>query len=580
MRDGTPTFLCVVTLAAAALFIAPSWVADGPIPDAVEYLVTAQRLAHFESFRLLLLGQEVPSQYPFGFPAFLAPAYWLPGATLASGIYGVLLAGVGAVALTYGLARRIGGTLAGVAAAVTLLLRPNFIDYNHQVMTESLTVALAVAAGFLLHLAAGAGGHRLGRYLLAVGVVCGFAILVRYTNILLMVAVVLSWVAYRQARGERGTAGLVWPVLLLLAGPALAVGALAAYQQATFGSVLTTGYDYWLPARYGSLGATFSLRYALIGPRYPAEGLLSGWPNAAYHAVYLVMRVSWPLFLLPALGGALALFRRRDHPNFAVACYVASCVLLLYVTYSMYASQKGRFLAPLFPLVAVLTGVGLKEGFAAARRGKTLGWVLVASWCAGAVATLPGLAERSYLIQRYVRGQHEPTPFPLRGRSLEAYAAVRPPGAAIVTALPLPLLDSGLVSHRRIIPLGRGRYWEHPKLKGVATLAEQRQTVDSALSRGELVYTDAYSLAVVRYTPEYAAERRAVEAFGLAPVAESARSGRVLLFRLALLGAAGGAVVGESPVPAGQGGMDVGASGDELIPRPARVSVRPARAPS
>jgi hypothetical protein len=100
MREGTLTTLGVVTLAAAALFIAPSWVSDlGPPPDALEYAVTARRLAHGESFRLLLLSQEVPSQYPFGFPAYLAPASRLLGGTLASGIYGVLLAGVAVVAL-------------------------------------------------------------------------------------------------------------------------------------------------------------------------------------------------------------------------------------------------------------------------------------------------------------------------------------------------------------------------------------------------------------------------------------------------------------------------------------------------
>jgi 4-amino-4-deoxy-L-arabinose transferase-like glycosyltransferase len=528
MREGTLTTLGVVTLAAAALFIAPSWVSDlGPPPDALEYAVTARRLAHGESFRLLLLSQEVPSQYPFGFPAYLAPAYRLPGGTLASGIYGVLLAGVAAVALTYGLARRLGGASAGVVAAVTLLLRPNFIDWNHQIMTESLSTALAVMAGFLLYRAADAEGDRRRWYLVALGAVCGYAILVRYTNGVLTPAAVLGYVAYRQARPDRGAS-----VGLLLAGPALALGALAIYQQATFGSALMTGYGYWLPTWHGSLGSTFSPRYAFVGPGHPADGPLAGWPNAAYYAAFLAMRISWPFFLWPALVGALVLFRRRDHPNFAVACYAASIALLLYLIYSLYWYQSGRFLAPVLPLAAVLTGVGFREGIEAARRGKALGWVMVVFWCTGALATLPGFAERSYLIQRYVCGHREPPVFPLRGRSLEAYAAVRTPGAIIVTALPLVLLDSGLVGDRRIIPLARRRYWAHPKFERVATLAEQRQAVDTALARGALVYTDAYSLAVVRYNPGYDAERRAVQAYGLAPVAGSVRSGRVLLFRL------------------------------------------------
>jgi hypothetical protein len=109
----------------------------------------------------------------------------------------------------------------------------------------------------------------------------------------------------------------------------------------------------------------------------------------------------------------------------------------------------------------------------------------------------------------------------------------------IVTALPLALLDSGLVRHRRIIPLARRNYWKHPKFERVATLAEQRQTVDIALARNALVYTDAYGLAVVRYNPDYDAARRALEAYELAPVPGSVRSGLALLFRL-LTGPTGG----------------------------------------
>ena len=530
MRDGTLTTLGVVTLAAAALFIAPSWAAElGPPPDAVEYAATAWRLAHGESFRLLLLGQEVPSQYPFGFPAFLSLPHRLPGATLASGVYGVLLAGVAAVSLTYGLARRLGagGTAAGAVAALTLLLRPNFIDWNHQIMTESLSAALAVGAGVLLYRAAGAEGQGRYGYLVALSAVCGYAVLVRYTNGVLTLAAVLGYLAYRPARRHRGVS-----VALLLAGPALALGALAVYQQATFGSALMTGYSYWLPSWYGSLGSTFSPRYALVAPGHPAEGPLGGWPNAGYYAAYLAMRISWPLFLLPAVGGAVALFRRRDQPSFAVACYVTSCVLLLYLSYSAYWYQSGRFMAPATPLVAVLTGVGFREGLNGARGGRVLSWAMVVAWCTGALVTLPGLLERSYLIQRYVMEHHEPPVFPLRARSLEAYAAVRPPGSMIVTALPLPLLDSGIVGRRQVVPLARRRYWAHPKMRGVATLAEQRQTVDSTLARGAPVYTDAYSLAVVRYNPGYEAERRAIEAYALDPVAESISGGRAMLFRL------------------------------------------------
>ena len=53
-----------------------------------------------------------------------------------------------------------------------------------------------------------------------------------------------------------------------------------------------------------------------------------------------------------------------------------------------------------------------------------------------------------------------------------------------------------------------------------------------AVARGETVYTDAYSLLLVRYTPGYEGERAAIEAYRLTPVGTSEGTGRVLLYRL------------------------------------------------
>src|SRR5579883_2355808 len=73
-------------LAFVALYFPAAQVADlGPLPDATEYATTADRLAHFHSFAIELLGKTYPSRYPFGFPLLLVPSYWLPGATLANG---------------------------------------------------------------------------------------------------------------------------------------------------------------------------------------------------------------------------------------------------------------------------------------------------------------------------------------------------------------------------------------------------------------------------------------------------------------------------------------------------------------
>ena len=526
----------MVALAAATLFIAPSWVSNlGPEPDAIEYAVTAQRLAHFKAFSLVLLGREYPPHYPFGFSAYLAPAYLLPGATLASGIHGVFLAGVGAAVLTYALGRRLAGTLAGVGGAVTLLLRPKFIDLNHVIMTESLSAALAVLAGLLLHVAVSAQDRRRRRCLFLLSAVCGFAILVRYTNVVLTLGALVGLLSSYAVVGERNSSRAsdrLSEVFLLSSGPILAIGALATYQQVTFGSFLMTGYNFWLPHRFAP-SSTFSLRYAFVAPENLPVSRVGDWPNAVYYASYLARWVSSPLLLLPALIGALVLFRRRDHPSVAVTWYVAASGLLFYLLYSLYWFQAGRFLAPLFPFAAVLSGVGLQHGIRAARERKVHGFIVVALWCAGAMATVPQVIRRSYLVQHYVRAQTEPETFPLLARSLEAYASTTA-DAIMITALPLPLLDSGLVRDRRIIPLVRRSFWRHPMLARVGTLAEQQEVVDTALRRGVPVYTDVYSLKLVQDNPAYEAGQRAIEAYELAPVQMSVRNGSALLFRLQL----------------------------------------------
>jgi 4-amino-4-deoxy-L-arabinose transferase-like glycosyltransferase len=527
----------VVAFAAATLFIAPSWVSNlGPQPDAIEYALTAQRLAHFKSFSLVLLGHEYPPHYPFGFPAYLAPAYWLPGATLASGIHGVFLAGVGAAVLTYALGRRLGGTLAGVAGAVTLLLRPKFVQLNHVIMTESLSAALAVLVGVLLHVTVSFQGRRRRQCLFLLSAACGFAILVRYTNLVLTVGALVGLLSYYAVGAERSSSrasGRLSEVFLLCSGPILAISALAIYQQLTFGSFLMTGYNFWLPTRFGAPSSTFSLRYAFGAPINEAVSLVGYSPNAVFYASYLASWVSSPLLLLPTVFGALILFRRRDHPSVAVAWYVAVCGLLFYVLYSLYWFQAGRFLAPLFPLAAALSGVGLQHGLWAAREQKAHGFVVVVLWCAGAIATVPQVTRQSYVVQHYVGGRTKPQTFPLLARSVEAYASTSP-DAIMVTAIPLPWLDRRRVRDRRIIPLVRRSFWTHPMLARVGTLAEQQEVVDIALKRGAPVYTDVYSLTQVQDNPAYQAERRAIEGYELVPVQTSVRNGHVLLYRLHL----------------------------------------------
>ena len=83
--------IAVMVAGGIVLVVLPSWVADlGPMPDAGEYAISARNLARQRGFTIDVLGHPYPPRYPIGFPLLLAPVYWMPFASLASGIYTVI----------------------------------------------------------------------------------------------------------------------------------------------------------------------------------------------------------------------------------------------------------------------------------------------------------------------------------------------------------------------------------------------------------------------------------------------------------------------------------------------------------
>ncbi|HEX5504436.1 MAG TPA: MFS transporter [Thermomicrobiales bacterium] len=364
--------LGVALVAAAALYVPPAWRADfRPFPDAEEYAITARRLAHLGGYALRLLGRDYPPRYPFGFPALLAPAYWLPGATLANGLYGVVAFGALGVALTYLLGRLLYGRLAGLLAAAALLLLPPYLAWNHALMGETATVALTAAVALLVALAMRAlerGERRRAIALLgALGAVGGVAIVVRLTNAIPVGAALLGLLAGGGPRRE-------WRRVLpaLAAGPVAALVALAVYGQYTFGSVAGTGYRYWVPEWYGSLGTTFSWRYAFVAPGMTGDGAApAGLPNLLYYARGLAgllpdrssLLLTGPFALL-AFAGAARLLADRRRPARAVGVYAAATAVALVAVYAAYFLPDVRFLAPLAPLAALGVGERTLPGLA------------------------------------------------------------------------------------------------------------------------------------------------------------------------------------------------------------------------
>src|SRR5947209_6434895 len=340
------TLAAGVLLAAVAglmLYIRPEWVADlGPPPDALEYAVTAQSIAHGGPFVISLLGVHYPPRYPFGFPLLIAPAYWLPGATLANGIYAVGLFGTLAVVCVYRLGVVLGGRLAGLAAGLILLMLPQYVTWNQQVMSETATVALTAYAALLLYQVAGENGRRRELLLTVLGLACGLAILVHITNLALPLAVLPALLLTPSLRPS-----LARILFLLATGPLAALAALAVYDWITFGDPARTGYAYWVPQWYGSLGREFSLSYALKAPGIVGDALAPAHTsNAVYYARALAgLLPHSSLLLLPgwaaalALVGAVALARRSNPARKAFLTFACAFTILVFGVFSLYFFQ-------------------------------------------------------------------------------------------------------------------------------------------------------------------------------------------------------------------------------------------------
>ncbi|HET8628970.1 MAG TPA: glycosyltransferase family 39 protein [Thermomicrobiales bacterium] len=544
--------LGVALVAAAILYVPPAWRADfRPFPDAEEYAVTARRLAQFGGYALRLLGQDYPPRYPFGFPALLTPAYWLPGATLESGLYGVVAFGALDVALTYLLSRLLYDRAAGLLAAAALLLLPPYLAWNHAIMSETATVALTAAAALLLALAARAlerGARRRALVMLgALGAVGGVAILVRLTNAIPVGAAALGLLAGGGLRRE-------WRRALpaLAAGPVAALVALAVYGQRTFGSVAGTGYRYWVPEWYGSLGKTFSLRYAFVAPGATGDAAApAGLPNLLYYARGLAgllpdrssLLLTVPFALLALAGMARLLADRRPAARAVGACGVATAVGLVAV-YAAYFMPDVRFLAPLAPFaalgigVAAAWGIRLLLGALRARQAAPAlpralaGAALVALALAGAVEVTGTAAEQIYLYQWYGLRNNALYQPPRDLQAIAAYQAAAPAGSVLVTDVALPLATAqGLAARYTVVPLTQGEYWDKAPLRHAPEVVFRQRILDGAFRHGVAVYTDSLTIApVLTYGPQALARFLADNQARLVPVATT---DGITIYRLA-----------------------------------------------
>jgi hypothetical protein len=347
-----------------------------PRPDALEYAAAAQAVARTGRVYLQVGPLQVRSRYPPGWPLLLSlavragvggPSLWRVTGLFGAGI-AVLLAVVVAEATlalepTAGAGRRrIAPVVAGLLAGWIWALAPIAVGVGRTLLSDE-PAALAVLAalvctgvGFLLDegrratIVAAAGG-------LALGLAAGMRPITAVLLIPALVVVLLTGVrgsGFRPLVGRAiawGFGAAVFPAVTMLV---LYRSGLSPWEW--------SGYAFWIPARYGRLADTFSLRHALvpdesfrIGVAEPVSHLgvaaraLLGLPGLRLREQFGLF---WPILGWLAVVPLLVLVRRRGGRTAAQAPWLAAALALWVmghvVVFSMYFYPSGRFyLAPL-----------------------------------------------------------------------------------------------------------------------------------------------------------------------------------------------------------------------------------------
>ncbi len=276
-----------------------------------------------------------------------------------------VFAGAGTAALLFGLLRRLGiGRPAALTAVLFFALGTTHWKYSTVLFSHALSGFLVILSVYMALLLAERERAAPGWYGLW-GFVLGAAVVVEYSNALLVVAVALFWLWRAWPRPARRPLATVLPWAL---GGLLPAAFLGWYNTVNFGGPLTLSYAYAVNYPWaGEFATTFSfpLLPGLRALLWWGEG--GGWcggPPCLNQGLFLLAPV-W----LVALPG-LVVFRRRRPAAFVLMAGLFLLYLLLFATHhtSHGFTGDGRYLTPFLGLLVPPLGFALDWLFAPQRR--------------------------------------------------------------------------------------------------------------------------------------------------------------------------------------------------------------------
>lgn len=223
-----PFWWWTIGIALGALAVRVAWVAYAAhtpkgLYDPARYLGYAQNIAHGNGYVSTFSGKPT-AYYPPGYPVFLGAVAWVSRHTFLTNdvplLGGVVQAGLGASMSVSAavVGRRLWSPLAGVFAAAAVAFYPNLVFHTAALLSETLYMALFLAALAVLL----GGGRNHGASIVRVvvfAVLFALAVMVRPIILPLVIPLlVLWWLRDHDLRGLLRLGGITIGVLVVVIG--------------------------------------------------------------------------------------------------------------------------------------------------------------------------------------------------------------------------------------------------------------------------------------------------------------------------------------------------------------------------
>jgi hypothetical protein len=299
--------------------------------------------------------------------------------------------------------------------------------------------AMSLFGAFILLYPASAGRGRVVPWRwAAAGALCGFAVCLEYPAGL--VGLLLALFAAHTA-GKAGRRGALAPLAAFVVAAATGAAPVALYDWAVYGNPLSQGYAHL----HGATQFIAGMSHGVEGVGLPSAAALWGITFSPYRGLFVLSP-----FLLLALPGLRAMWRRRQRPA-ALLCAAAGAVMLLFNS-SYYFWDGGvslgpRHFSPALPFLTFPVAFALRRSpwhrLAPWLIGLSVG--IVAVCCVTVLIFLPGVPDPIVMLAM-AHLLHGPAPnnwgmlLGLRGElSLAPLVAVEAAlGVALWRALRLP----------------------------------------------------------------------------------------------------------------------------------------------